>query len=87
MDIKIGDRVFQLTDSCPTDAPKKRRLIRHLRDHGPESLLSSKTLAPFAQCVLAEILVAGGQPVDVAEEPRAGEAGPETEISHGDDES
>ena len=68
MEIKIGERVFEVPDSCPIDAPKKRRLVRHLRDHGPESLLSSKTLAPYAQCVLTEILDAGGEPVARLEE-------------------
>lgn len=71
MEIKIGDRVFQLPDSCPTDPPKKRRLVRHLRDHGPESLLTSKILAPYSQCILDEILEAGGEPVQRVDETAA----------------
>ncbi len=61
MEIKIGDRVYEVPDSCPIDAPKRRRLVRHLRDHGPESLLTSKTLAPYSQCIFDEILKAGGE--------------------------
>lgn len=67
MAIKIGERVFEVPDSCPIDGPTRRRLVRHLRDHGPKSLLTSKTLAPYSQCVLSEILDAGGEQV-VAEE-------------------
>ena len=69
MAIKIGERVFEVPDSCPIDGPTRRRLVRHLRDHGPESLLTSKTLAPYSQCVLTEILDAGGEQV-VAEETK-----------------
>ncbi len=87
MEIKIGDRVFYFPDACPTDAPNKRRLTRHLRDHGPESLLASKMLSPYAGCVVDEILKAGGQPVEPSGEPQviaaapglAQEAAPETE--------
>ena len=67
MEIKIGERVFEVPDSCPIDAPKRRRLVRHLRDHGPESLLTSKTLAPYSQCIVDEILEAGGEPVVLQE--------------------
>jgi len=69
MENKIGDRVFELPDSCPIDAPKKQRLMRHLRDHGPESLLTSAMLAPFAQCILNEILDSLPKPTDGVEEP------------------
>ena len=68
MEIMIGERLFKISDSCPTDSPKKRRLIRNLRDHGPESLLTSKSFAPFAECVLTEILDAGAEPVEKEEE-------------------
>ena len=71
MEIKIGNRIFEVPDSCPIEGPKRRRLVRHLRDHGPESLLTSKTLAPYSQCVLSEILEAGGEPV-VQEEQAVG---------------
>ena len=69
MAIKIGERVFEVPDSCPIDGPTRRRLVRHLRDHGPESLLTSKTLAPYSQCVLSEILDAGGEQVIQGENP------------------
>lgn len=71
MEIKIGDRVYEVPDSCPIDAPKRRRLVRHLRDHGPESLMLSKELAPYAQCILDEILEAGGEPVERVDETAA----------------
>ena len=71
MEIKIGDRVYEVPDSCPIDAPKRRRLVRHLRDHGPESLLTSKTLAPYSQCIFDEILEAGGEPVERVDETAA----------------
>ena len=67
MEIKISERVFEVPDFCPIDAPKRRRLVRHLRDHGPESLLTSKTLAPYSQCIVDEILEAGGEPVVLQE--------------------
>ena len=89
MEIKIGDRVFQFPDACPTDAPNKRRLTRHLRDHGPESLLASKTLSPYAACVVDEILKAGGETVEPSDEPQISaeapvptqEAAPDTETA------
>lgn len=68
MEIRIGDRNFEAPDSCPIDAPQRRRLVRHLRDHGPESLLTSKTLAPYSQCIFNEILEAGGKSVEREEE-------------------
>ena len=68
MEIKIGDRTFQVPDSCPTDAPNKRKLRRHVRDHGPESLLTSRKLAPFAQCVLDEMITAGAEAVEAGAE-------------------
>ena len=74
MEIKIGDRIFQFPYACPTDAPNKRRLTRHLRDHGPESLLASKTLSPYAGCVVDEILKAGGKTVEPSDESQNAEA-------------
>ena len=62
MNIKFGDKVFEVPDSCPINGPKKRRLIRHLDEHGLESLLTSKSLEPYSQCILNEILEAGGEP-------------------------
>ena len=70
MEIKIGDRTFQVPDSCPTDAPNKRKLRRHVRDHGPESLLTSRKLAPFAPCVLDEMITAGAEAVGAGDEPQ-----------------
>ena len=36
MEIKIGDRTFQVPEFCPTDRSNKRELLRHLRDQ-PEA--------------------------------------------------
>lgn len=58
MEIKIGDHTYQVPDSCPTDGPSKNRLLRHLRTHGAESLLTSKRLAPFTGCVAEELSLA-----------------------------
>ena len=51
MKIQIGERVYDVGDSCPADAPTKRELFRHLRDHGLESLLTSTRLSQFAGCI------------------------------------
>ena len=64
MEIKICDRVFQIPDACPIDAPKNRTLKRHLQEHGVESLLASKKLSQFSGCVLEELLEEGAEIVD-----------------------
>ncbi len=76
MEIKIGDRTFQIPDACPTDGPNKRGLLVHPRDHGPESLLTSRKLAPYAQCILDEISNAGGEHMEPSEEPKTSAAAP-----------
>ena len=51
MKVRIGDRVYEIPGSCPVEAPTKKELLRHLRDHGPESLLTSTRLSKFAGCI------------------------------------
>ena len=64
MEIKIGDRTFQIPDACPIDAPKDRILKRHLREHGIESLLASKKLSAFSGCVLDDLVKEGAEIVE-----------------------
>ena len=51
MKVRIGDRIYEVPDSCPLDAPTTRVLKNHLKTHGIESLLTSQKLSPFAGCV------------------------------------
>ena len=67
MEIRIGDRIYQVADDCPVDSPKRATLIRHLREHGPESLLTSKKTAPFAACVFDRLTESGAQLVEPVE--------------------
>ena len=68
MEIKIGDRIYQVADDCPIDSPKRGILVRHLREHGPESLLASKKTAPFASCIWDKLAEAGAELVERFEE-------------------
>lgn len=51
MKVRIGDRIYEVPDSCPLDAPTTRVIKNHLKTHGLESLLTSQKLSPFAGCV------------------------------------
>ena len=64
MEIKIGDRVYEVDDNCPVDSPRRSTLLRHLRDHGPESLLTSKKTSPYAACVWDKLEESGAQLVE-----------------------
>lgn len=63
MEIKIEGRTYQIPDACPIEAPKKRVMRRHLRDHGAESFLTSKALSPFAGCIWDDLARAGAEVV------------------------
>jgi len=67
MEIKFEEKIFQIPDACPIDAPKNRVLKRHLREHGIESLLASKKLSEFSGCVLDELLEQGAVIVESVE--------------------
>ncbi len=56
MEIKIGDRTFELPENCTVEVPTRAMLLQHLREHGPESFLTSKKLSRFAGCVKDELL-------------------------------
>ena len=68
MEIKIGDRVYTISDACPSDRPRPATLRRNLREHGPESFVSSHKLARFASCVLDELFREGAELVDQDDE-------------------
>ena len=73
MEIRIGDRVFQVPDKCPTDSPRKRNLRRYLNRHGVESFLTSQSLAEYAGCVMDELAAAGAEVVQPGDKDRAGQ--------------
>ena len=56
MEIKIGERTYEIPDNCSVEIPTRNVLLQHLRDHGPESFLTSKKLSKFAGCVKDELL-------------------------------
>ena len=68
MEIRWGDKSFQIPNVCPIDAPRNRTLKRHLREHGVESLLTSKKLSEFAGCILDELTDAGAELVEPSAE-------------------
>ena len=63
MEIRIEGRTYQIPDACPIEAPNKRIMRRHLREHGPESFLTSKTLSQFAACVWGDLVLEGAEMV------------------------
>ena len=65
MEIRYGDKTFQIDDECSIDAPEDRVLKQHLREHGIESLLNSKKLSQFSGCILDELLEEGAELVDI----------------------
>ena len=64
MEIRIGDRVYQVADDCPVEAPTKGRLLRHSREHGAESFLTSQKMSPYAGCIADRLLEAGAELVE-----------------------
>ena len=46
------------------EAPKRSRLLRHLREHGAESFLTSQKLSPYAGCITDRLLEAGAELVE-----------------------
>ena len=68
MEIRYGEKNFEIPDACPIDAPKNRSLKRHLQEHGVESLLTSKKLSQFSGCVLDELLSVGAELVEPGKE-------------------
>lgn len=64
MDIKVGDRILQISDSCPEGSPRKSTLKRNLKEHGPEAFLVSRKLRPFAGCIIDELGKAGAEVID-----------------------
>ena len=64
MKILIEKKNFQIPDACPIDAPKNRILKRHLREHGIESLFTSKKLSQLSGCILGELLEEGAEIVE-----------------------
>ncbi len=71
MEIKLGDRVYQIPDACPVDAPRPSTLKRNLREHGAEAFLLSHKLAPLAGCIVDELVEAGAEIVPAEAEPSA----------------
>ena len=67
MKIRVGDRVFQIPDSC-TEGPKVPTLKRHLGQHGPESFVSSQKYGQFAPCIVEELKEAGAEVVPIEED-------------------
>ena len=62
MEIKLGKRVFDLSDSCPiTGAPRPSTLKRQLREHGAESFLTSNKLSQYAGCIADELKEAAAE--------------------------
>ena len=67
MIIRVGDRVYEVPDSCGTEGPKNQTLKRHLVRHGADSLLSSRKYGEFAPCIIKELKEAGAEVVPVDE--------------------
>ena len=62
MEIKLSKRVIELSDSCPLEgSPRKSTLLRQLREHGPESFVTSKKLSQFAGCIPDELKEAAAE--------------------------
>ncbi len=70
MKIKLGDKFYIISDSCPSDGPTKRTLNRHLKVHGAASLLESKLLRPSATCVIERLIKEGAEVKSVKEDPK-----------------
>ena len=68
MIIRVGDRIYQIPDSCDTGGPKNQTLKRHLGQHGAESLLSSQKYGQFAPCIVEELKEAGAKVVPIEED-------------------
>ncbi len=64
MEIKLGDRGFQIPDQCPGESPRRGTLKRNLKEHGPEAFLVSTKLKSFAGCVIEDLRKAGAEVVD-----------------------
>ncbi len=67
MDIKINDKTYEVPDLCPTNAPKKVDMKRHLDQHGVESLLASTKYGQYASCILDELVRKGAQAIETVE--------------------
>jgi len=78
MEIKVGTWVFTIPDECPIDRPRKSVLRRNIVEHGPLSFLASRKLAPFASCVVDDLVSEGAELV-VAEVHTAEETSNELE--------
>ena len=71
MELRLGQRIFQVPDRCMLDAPSKGTLIRDLREHGPEAFLASHKLGQFAPCLVEELKDRG---VELVGDPNVGTA-------------
>ncbi len=68
MIIRVGDRIYQIPDSCGTEGPKVPTLKRHLGQHGAESFVSSRKYGQFAPCIIEELKEAGAEVVPIEED-------------------
>ena len=48
-------QIYRITINCQLDAKIKERLLKHLEEHGPASLLTSAKFGQYAGCFLEEI--------------------------------
>ena len=67
MEIRINGKTYEVPEFCPTDAPKKVSMKRHLDQHGAESFLASSKYGPYAPCVLDELKKMGAEAVETVE--------------------